>query len=95
MNTKTLLTAALSGLILFSTAEVGLAVPPPPPRRPAPVDSLPVAVQRRLAHLGYYHGPIDGAIGPGSRRAIRRYQADHGLPVTGDIDRPLRRSLGV
>jgi len=53
------------------------------------------AVQRALARRGFYYGPIDGDIGPGSRRAIARYQAAHGLPVTGTIDRHLLYSLGI
>jgi hypothetical protein len=57
--------------------------------------SLEASVQRELARRGYYRGPIDGDIGPGSRAAIRSYQYRHGLPVTGRIDRRLLRSLGL
>jgi hypothetical protein len=57
--------------------------------------SLDATVQRELRHRGYYRGPIDGDIGPGSRSAIRQYQADHGLRVTGRIDSSLLRSLGI
>lgn len=35
-------------------------------------------LQRRLARAGYYHGSIDGVLGPRTRRAIRAYEADHG-----------------
>jgi peptidoglycan hydrolase-like protein with peptidoglycan-binding domain len=52
-------------------------------------------VQAALANRGYYYGEIDGIIGPQSRNAIRRYQVDYGLPVTGVIDYPLLRSLGI
>jgi hypothetical protein len=58
-------------------------------------DSLAVDVQRELRRHGYYHGAIDGAIGPESRGAIRAYQADRGLGVTGRIDSRLLRSLGI
>ena len=34
-------------------------------------DATVAAVQRRLARAGYYHGSIDGVIGPGTRSAIR------------------------
>jgi hypothetical protein len=51
--------------------------------------------QARLARLGYYPGPIDGDFGPMTSRAIRRYQADYGLPVTGRLDYRTRSSLGV
>jgi hypothetical protein len=48
-----------------------------------------------LSRMGYYDGEIDGEIGPVSRRAIRRYQIMSGLPVTGNVDGPLLRSLGI
>lgn len=57
--------------------------------------SLEVDVQRALRRLGYYTGPIDGDIGPGSRAAIRAYQANRGLGVTGRIDSALLRSLRI
>ena len=53
------------------------------------------AVQRALARRGYYFGPIDGDIGPGSRRAIARYQARHGLRQSGEITPSLLHSLGI
>jgi len=58
-------------------------------------DELWVDVQRSLADRGYYHGPLDGEIGAGSRAAIRAYQSDHGLEVTGRIDNTLLRSLHI
>lgn len=58
-------------------------------------DDLGVDVQRSLAHQGYYHGPLDGEIGSGSRAAIRAYQSDHGLEPTGRIDSALLRSLHI
>ncbi len=58
-------------------------------------DSLGVDVQQELRRRGYYRGSIDGDIGPGSREAIRAYQDDRGLPVTGRIDSSLLRSLGI
>jgi len=48
---------------------------------------LVVEVQRRLARAGYYHGPIDGVLGPETRRAIRAYERDHNVPAYGVIDR--------
>lgn len=57
--------------------------------------SIEVDVQRELRRRGYYRGPLDGDIGPGSRAAIRAYQADRGLGVSGRIDSTLLRSLGL
>ena len=58
-------------------------------------DALAVDVQRALARRGFYRGGIDGDIGPGTRAAIRAYQYNHGLEVTGRIDGTLLRSLGI
>lgn len=51
--------------------------------------------QAALSRRGYYRGPIDGDIGPGSREAIRRYQYRNGLTVTGYVNRSLMVSLGL
>lgn len=66
--------------------------------RPVRVVSGPAATllraQTQLARLGYYNGAIDGAFGPLTSRAIREYQADYGLIVTGRLDRATVQSLG-
>lgn len=57
------------------------------PRRAAPVASASsttvVETQKALVRLGFDPGPIDGAMGASTRRAIRTYQQAQGLPVTG------------
>ena len=55
--------------------------------------SVETDVQRGLARRGYYRGPIDGDIGPGSRAAIRAFQYDNGYAPTGRIDRWLLAAL--
>jgi peptidoglycan hydrolase-like protein with peptidoglycan-binding domain len=35
-------------------------------------------LQRRLAREGYYDGPIDGVMGPATRRAVRAFERDRG-----------------
>ena len=57
--------------------------------------SIEASVQRALRREGYYDGPVDGDIGPRSRGAIREFQADNGLYITGRIDSRLLRSLGI
>ncbi|RME15454.1 MAG: hypothetical protein D6801_07415, partial [Alphaproteobacteria bacterium] len=42
-------------------------------------------VQEGLAAAGFYHGAIDGAIGPGTRGSIRAYQSAIGAPATGAL----------
>ena len=45
-----------------------------------------IAVQQELAKLGYYHGSVDGVVGPDTEKAIRWFQSVDKLPVTGHID---------
>lgn len=50
-------------------------------------------LQQVLAELGYDPGPIDGGLGAKTRDAIRRYESDSGLPVTGGISENLLDEL--
>lgn len=42
--------------------------------------------QERLNHLHYFVGTPDGVLGPLTDAALRRFQRDHGLAVTGMLD---------
>ena len=55
--------------------------------------SLVAAVQRRLGQLGYYHGVVDGVVGPRTRDAIAAFESRNGLVVDGRISRPLLDTL--
>jgi peptidoglycan hydrolase-like protein with peptidoglycan-binding domain len=50
-------------------------------------------VQIELAERGYYHGELDGIAGKGTRQAVRDFQADAGLDVTGAVDQNLLSEL--
>lgn len=52
-------------------------------------------VQVELQRAGYYDGEIDGLIGPNTREALARFQADQGLYVTRAIDEPTLEALGL
>ena len=54
-----------------------------------------VAVQKELAKLGYYHGPIDGLIGPQTKGAISWFQSVDQLSATGQIDDPTLKALRI
>lgn len=58
-------------------------------------DSTVAAVQEQLARQGYYRGELDGVFGPETRRAVIRYQSDHGLGVTGRLNMDTLHALGV
>jgi Putative peptidoglycan binding domain len=57
--------------------------------------SMVAAVQQRLGQLGYYHGVVDGVIGPQTRGAIAAFESRNGLAVDGTISRPLLNTLGL
>jgi hypothetical protein len=60
-----------------------------------PPDQVIANVQSALQQQGYYHGEVDGLIGPLTREAVANYQRDHGLYTTSTIDRPTLESLGM
>jgi membrane-bound lytic murein transglycosylase B len=56
-------------------------------RDPAPLRHVEVReLQQLLNRLGLEAGPIDGLVGPGTRGAIRRFQAAQGVPADGHAD---------
>jgi len=83
---KRYLLAGASALML------ALALPIPATAQTSTVLTMPysvAAVQRVLNDLGYSAGPVDGLMGSKTRGAIRAYQIDNGLPVSGEPSRPL------
>lgn len=53
------------------------------------------AVQRALANRGYNVGIADGVLGPQTRGAIRAFEVDQGLPVTGLVSEALVRKITI
>lgn len=45
----------------------------------------PKQIQRTLKRAGYYMGPIDGKIGKRTKKAIRKFQREHGLRPDGVV----------
>jgi hypothetical protein len=58
-------------------------------------DSTVAAVQEQLARQGYYRGQVDGVVGPETRRAILRFQSEHGLRATGYPTNDTLDALGL
>lgn len=51
--------------------------------------------QKRLQERGYDPGPIDGLMGNKTKTAIKQFQKDQGLPVTGKLDGETQEKLGL
>lgn len=56
---------------------------------PGSAKAYVVAIQEELKELGYHPGPLDGIEGSRTRAAIRSYQRNAGLPVTGRASKEL------
>jgi hypothetical protein len=50
-------------------------------------------VRQRLDQLGYFHGIGQSAAAESDAAALRRFQQDHQLPVTGEVDDATRQAL--
>jgi len=51
--------------------------------------------QQHLRSRGYQPGSADGLMGPQTISALRRYQSNNGLTVTGKVDSDTLDSLGI
>ena len=51
------------------------------------------AAQRGLLQLGYYEAGVDGILGPKTKAAIRAFQKDSNLQITGDLTRELVQTI--
>lgn len=57
------------------------------------IASYTATLQKDLAAIGYYAGPIDGVYGPATIDAVRALQQAHRLPVTGALDKATAAAL--
>ncbi|MDB5468930.1 MAG: Localization factor PodJS, partial [Caulobacter sp.] len=61
----------------------------------APAVGPAAQAQRALSRLGYYQGPQDGKASPALEGALKAYQKDKGLPVTGQMDAQSSATLAI
>src|SRR5687767_9726024 len=69
---------AAQAAVLFETGDVGRGVR---------------IVQARLRQIGWYDGDVTGSFDDKTRKAVRKFQKQEALPVTGTVDRPTLRAL--
>jgi peptidoglycan hydrolase-like protein with peptidoglycan-binding domain len=50
-------------------------------------------IQERLKTEGVYAGPVDGELNAQTEAALRQYQQQHGLPVSGTADEATLQQL--
>ena len=89
------------GQVLVIPAEITPAPPPSlPPAAVCPRLSLGsrgpavTKLQVLLKNAGIDPGPVDGAFGPKTEAAVRTFQSQKGLPVTGVVNVPTWIALG-
>ncbi|MGD9305940.1 MAG: ankyrin repeat domain-containing protein [Desulfobacterales bacterium] len=58
-------------------------------------DQTVYQAQKKLKDLGYDPGRPDGILGKKTKAAIRHFQRDNGLPVTGKIDEQTKAKLSI
>ncbi len=66
-----------------------------PPRQLAPTKERYQQIQQALAGKGYYTGEPNGAWGPDSMDALKRFQADQNLPPDGKLTSLSLIALGL
>ncbi|WP_371369637.1 hypothetical protein SRRS_27220 [Sporomusa rhizae] len=54
-----------------------------------------VVLQLKLKELGYFQGRADGLFGTMTEEAVKAFQADKGIPVTGVANKELYTVLGI
>ena len=52
-------------------------------------------LQQRLTELGYSPGPRDGMWGKKTEAALKKFQEDHGISITGKLDKETQEKLGL
>jgi photosystem II stability/assembly factor-like uncharacterized protein len=65
------------------------------PRRPATSNESILRVQEALNAAGYHLGEPDGKAGPATTAALKKFQGDRHLPVTGKLDAITLGALGI
>jgi peptidoglycan hydrolase-like protein with peptidoglycan-binding domain len=85
---------AVSVWLLTGTPANGQAATAPATSTAAAKKTIQGAQERLLA-LGYQPGAADGVMGAKAIAALKKFQSDHSLPVTGQLDRKTLDALNA
>jgi peptidoglycan hydrolase-like protein with peptidoglycan-binding domain len=92
----------VSGQVNAATASMlgldpmALVGPAPAPGAAEPLNQAVIRnVQQRLRALGHYRGAADGVWGPGTQRALERFQQGRGLQASGQMNPATAQALGL
>jgi N-acetylmuramoyl-L-alanine amidase len=87
---------AVGSLLAVSAGTTAMAQSGPPLAYIQPVAPAAVqAVQDHLRSAGAYGGAVDGIWGPDSATALQRFQANHQLQATGQLNQATAMALGL
>ena len=81
---------AVLSLCLFIVVSAGLFI-----SHAAQYDHLVYQAQKALKTRGYNPGSADGLWGNATESAVKRFQQDFGLPVTGRLDERTKAKLEI
>lgn len=92
-----LIPASAIGAGSFTSIHPEDAYPDNMPRMaaPGPYDDLIKQVQQKLHAEGFDAGPVNGDFGTKTQAALAQYQLSKGMPVSGALDDPTLKELGV
>jgi len=71
------------------------ATPPASATPRTPAELIVLRVQMALKSAGYYNGIVDAKPGPKTVEALKNFQRDNMLPVTGTLDNGTLAMLGI
>ena len=94
MNSAT--EAALHNYLIHGNSQMNPAPDPSSNVKPTPTPAYSATVatlQRQLAQLNYYEGPVNGMAGAQTTQAITYLQRDAGLPQTGQMNAATQAAL--
>lgn len=79
-----------------SKSDTNITQPPENNNSKVKVDKEMIkSVQQKLNDLGYKPGPADGLMGSNTRAALKKFQDDKGLSVSGNIDKATLNALSI